>query len=84
MQSDHPKRMAHLLPNSICVVTAVEDKKGLKAAIVTAITAYLEEEERARLAVLPEPRPLAPISLWRIFGRREVMRSPASWRRRMV
>jgi hypothetical protein len=72
------------LPSSICVVTAVEEKKGLKAAIMTAITAYLEEEERARLAVLAEPRPLTPISLWRIFGRREAMRSPASWRRRMA
>jgi hypothetical protein len=72
------------LSRSICVVTAVEEKKGLKAAIMAAITAYLEEEERARLAAVPEPKPLAPISLWRIFGRREVMRSPASWRRRMV
>ncbi len=76
--------MADFLSNSICVMTAVEEKKGLKAAIMAAITAYLEEEERARLALVPEPRPLAPISLWRIFGRREVMRSPASWRRRMV
>ena len=66
------------------MVTAVEEEKGTKAAIMAAITAYLEEEEMARLAVVPEPRPLAPISLWRIFGRREVMRSPAPWHRRMV
>ncbi|MEE8345995.1 MAG: hypothetical protein V3S20_01480 [Dehalococcoidia bacterium] len=52
------------------------------AAIMTAVTAYLEEEERARLAAAPEPRPLAPISLWRVFGRRQAMRLPASWRRR--
>ena len=65
------------------MVTAVEEEKGTKAAIMAAIAAYLEEEEMARLAVVPEPTPLAPISLWRIFGRREVMRSPASWRRRM-
>ena len=63
-------------------MTALEDKRGVVAAVMAAVTAYLEEEERARLAAAPEPRPLAPISLWRVFGRRQAMRQPASWRRR--
>jgi hypothetical protein len=54
------------------------------AAITAAITAYLEEEERTRLLVAPEPTPVAPVSQWRVFGRREAMRPRASWRRRMV
>jgi hypothetical protein len=62
------------------VVTALEDKGGVVAAMMAAVTAYLEEEERARLAATPEPRPLAPISLWRVFGRRQAMRQPATWR----
>lgn len=65
-------------------VTALEDKGGVTAAIVAAVTAYLEEEEKAPLAKAPEARPLAPISLWRVFGRRDAMRRRASWRRRMV
>ena len=73
-----------LLSTSSCVVTAVEDKRGVMAAIMAAVTAYLEEEESARLAVAPEARPLAPISLWRVFGRREAMRARAVWRRRMA
>jgi hypothetical protein len=51
---------------------------------MAAVSAYLEEEERARLAVAPEARPLAPISLWRVFGRQEGMRPRAAWRRRMA
>ncbi len=54
------------------------------AAIMAAVTAYIEEEERARLVIAPEPRPAAPISLWRVFGRREMMRPRALWRRRAV
>ena len=61
-----------------------QDKTGVTAAITAAVTAYLEEEERACLAVAPEARPLAPISLWRVFGRREAMRPRAAWRRRMA
>ena len=67
-----------------CVMTALEDKRGVMAAIMAAVNAYLEEEETARLAVAPEARPLAPISLWRVFGRREAMRPRPVWRRRMV
>ncbi len=65
-------------------MTAMEEKRGVMAAIMAAVSAYLEEEERARLAVVPEARPLAPISLWRVFGRREAMRPRAAWRRRMA
>jgi len=72
------------LPISSSAVTVSEDKKGVTAAIMAAVNAYLEEEERARLAVAPEAKPLAPISLWRVFGRREAMRPRAAWRRRMA
>jgi hypothetical protein len=72
------------LSTSSPVVTVSEDKRGVAAAIMAAVSAYLEEEERARLAVAPKARPLAPISLWRVFGRWEAMRPRAAWRRRMV
>lgn len=68
---------------SSSVVMALEDKREVMAAIMAAVNAYLEEEERARL-VVAEARPHAPISLWRVFGRREAMRPRAAWRRRMV
>jgi len=66
------------------MVTALSDKTGVMAAVTAAITAYLEEEERARLAVAPAARPVAPISLWRAFGRRQAMRPPAFGPRRVV
>jgi hypothetical protein len=66
------------------MVTAMESKSGVMAAIMAAVTAYLEEEERARLAAAAEPRPLAPVSLWRAFGRRDAMRPRTVWRRRMA
>jgi hypothetical protein len=72
------------LSNGSRVVTALENKEGVVAAIMAAVTAYLEEEEGARLALAAEPRPRAAISLWRVFGRREAMRPRGSWRRRMA
>ena len=66
------------------MVTALSDKTGVMAAVTAAITAYLEEEERARLAVAPAARPVAPISLWRVVGRREAMRARAFGPRRVV
>ena len=58
----------------------MDDKGAVMAAITAAITAYLEEEERARLAG-PRPRPPAPVSMWRVFGRWETMRVRALSRR---
>jgi hypothetical protein len=72
------------LVTSSPVVTVSEDKRGVMAAIMAAVSAYLEEEETARLAAVPEARPLGRISLWRVFGRREAMRPRAAWRRRMA
>jgi hypothetical protein len=54
------------------------------AAITAAVTAYLEEEDRARRAAAAKARPVAPVSLWRAFGRRDAMRPPTLWRRRVV
>jgi hypothetical protein len=58
------------------MVTALRDKAGVMAAITAAVTAYLEEEDRARLAAATQAGPVAPVSLWRVFGRRDAMRPP--------
>ncbi|MCJ7810998.1 MAG: hypothetical protein MUP62_02195 [Dehalococcoidia bacterium] len=71
--------MADLLSGGSYVGHPMEDNRGVTAAITAAVIAYLEEEERARLAVAPQPKPLAPISQWRVVGRREVMRPRALW-----
>ena len=73
-----------LLSTSGPIVTVSEDRRRVAAAIMAAVSAYLEEEERARLAAAPEARPLAPISRWRAFGRWKAMRPGSAWRRRMV
>jgi len=65
-------------------MTAPEGKGKVTAAVMAAVSAYLEEEERARLAAAPEAGPVAPTSLWRAFGRWRAMRPGAAWHRRMV
>jgi len=65
-------------------VTVSEGKREIAAAIMAAVTAYLEEEERARLRMAPAARPVAPVSLWRVYGLWEAMRPRTAWRRRMV
>jgi len=55
----------------------MDDKGAVMAAVTAAVSAYLEEEEKARLAAVPQPRPAAPVSLWRVFGRWEAMRARA-------
>jgi len=52
----------------------MDDKGAVVAAVSAAIAAYLEDEERARLAALSPPKPPAPVSMWRVLGRWEAMR----------
>ena len=72
-----------VLSDSGPVVTASKDKKRVTAAIMAAVGAYLQDEERARLAAAPEARPLPSISQWRAFGLWQTMRPRVAWRRRM-
>jgi hypothetical protein len=65
-------------------VTVSGGKKEIAAAIMAAVGAYLEEEERARLRMAPAARPVVPVSLWRAYGLWEAMRPRTAWRRRMV
>jgi hypothetical protein len=52
----------------------MDDKGAKMAAISAAIAVYLEEEQ-ARLTALPQPRPPVPVSMWRMFGRWQAMRT---------
>jgi hypothetical protein len=54
-------------------------KKATIAAIVGAINAYIEQEERAK-AVPSKVVPYPEISLWQLFGRQELMRARTRWR----
>jgi hypothetical protein len=72
-----------VLSTSGAVVAVSEDKKQVAAAIMAAVGAYLEDEERARLVAAPEARPHASISQWRAFGLWQTMRPRVAWRRRM-
>jgi hypothetical protein len=63
------------------------DKDGGKitAAIMAAVSAYMEEEEMAReLMAIPQRRPVPVISLWHVSGREEMMRMRQLWQRRIV
>ena len=73
-----------VLSTSGALVAVSEDKKQVAAAIMVAVGAYLEDEERARLATAPEARPHASISQWRAFGLWQTMRPRVAWRRRML
>lgn len=62
----------------------MKDKKGIMAAITAAVSAYLEEEQRARPAVALPRRPTPATSMWRFSGRDEIMRMRTLWQRRIV
>ncbi len=60
-------------------------KPGVVAAIGAAVTAYMEAEEGARLALLPDSRfPLLAPNTWALFGRDEIMKANALWQLRIV
>ncbi len=52
------------------------------AAVTTAITAYLEQEQLARLTV-SSPQSGSVISPWRLYGRQELMRARTHWRQKI-
>ncbi len=52
--------------------------KAVIAAIVGAINACIEQEERAQ-ALPPKVTPYPEISSWRLFGRQELMRARTRW-----
>jgi len=61
-----------------------KDRGKIAAAIMSAVNAYMEEEEMARdLVAIPQRRPLSAISLWHISGREEMMRMRQLWQRRI-
>jgi len=61
----------------------LKSKKGTIAAIA-AVSAYMEEEEKALRLAMPQQRPVAVSSLWHISGREEIMRMRMLWQRRIV
>lgn len=60
----------------------MKPKTGVVAAITAAVTAYLEQEQQAKVAIT-RPKPVFEISLWRLFGRQELMRARIQWRHKM-
>ena len=64
--------------------TAQRDACKTVAAIMAAVNACMEEDERARAAAVSRPRPAVAPSLWPVFGREEMMRMRTLWQRRIV
>ncbi len=60
----------------------VKQKETVIAAITAAVTAYLEQEQQAKVAI-PQFQPTFEISPWRLYGRQESMRIRSHWRRQM-
>ena len=60
----------------------MKQKTGVVAAITTAVTAYLEQEQQAKIATV-SPKLAFEVSPWRLFGRQELMRARIQWRRRV-
>lgn len=63
---------------------SAKDKNKVVAAVLAAVNAYMEEEQAAREAVVPERRPAPALSLWHVSGREEMMRMRQLWQRRIV
>jgi len=62
-----------------------KDRGKITAAIMAAVNAYMEEEEKAReLMTTAQRRPALAISLWHVSGREEIMRMRQLWQRRIV
>ncbi|MBI4300322.1 MAG: hypothetical protein HY677_04230 [Chloroflexi bacterium] len=60
----------------------MRSKRGVVTAITAAVAAFMEAEEQARLAAVQAPRPAPSASLWRLFGRMELMRAHVPGRQR--
>ena len=65
-------------------ISGASGQKGVIAAVMAGVAAYIEEQERAA-ELLPRRRKEAVVtSLWPIFGRQEIMRMRTMWQRRLV
>ena len=56
-------------------------KDNMKAAIVAAVNAYIQEEVKEE--ALPSVVPIPMFSPWRVFGLQELMRSRISMQKRV-
>jgi len=68
----------------VCAKEQLKDKRGIIAAITTAVAAYVEEEEKALAPAMPQRRPVAVSRLWSSYGREEIMLMRRLWQRRIV
>jgi hypothetical protein len=62
-----------------------KDRKKTMAAVMVAVNAFIEEEERAReMIALSQRRPALAVNMWHVSGREEIMRMRQLWQRRIV
>jgi hypothetical protein len=62
-----------------------KDRKKTMAAVMVAVNAFIEEEERAReIIALSQRRPALAVNMWHVSGREEIMRMRQLWQRRIV
>jgi hypothetical protein len=62
-----------------------KDRKKTMAAVMVAVNAFIEEEERAReMIALSQRRPALAVNMWHVSGREEMMRMRQLWQRRIV
>jgi len=61
-----------------------KDRGKIAAAIMSAVNAYMEEEQMAHEALtMPQRKPALVLSMWHISGREEMMRMRQLWQRRI-
>jgi len=59
-------------------------RNNVTAAIIGAISAYLQEEEMAKTSAATTIIPRRDMTPWRLFGHQELLRSRVNWRTRIV
>ena len=66
------------------VARSEKDQQKVVAAIVAGVSAYLDEEARARESAARRTRQAPLLNLWSLAGRQEIMRMRTLWQRRMA
>jgi hypothetical protein len=62
-----------------------KDRKKTMAAVMVAVNAFIEEEEKAHELIAPSQRsPALAVNMWHVSGREEIMRMRQLWQRRIV
>ena len=62
-----------------------QNENEVVAAILAAVTSYLEEEQKPHSrAAIPSRKLASVVNLWGISGREEMMRMRTLWQRRMA